>query len=267
MKTEPLFGANGMDDLVALLRAAGMTSAPSGSWNYPMADEWTKATLRCNELDPGSWFKRIVREASGRTDAKDDLVKSVIESCEIAEGVALFVSLKWKAGKITYLSAQVFVTLSADLIEFFNGADSDSRYYRLDFSSEERGNLFDHPFPHLHTIPEGSPRLPWHFRPNITPIFSFLEFVFINHQYERWKRWLIQEHKKKFSYPSTDDQPLMEDVFESFKEPNSWSRVTDGNRLIQELKAAAIEKLETLSEAALPIDPTLLPFNYWSELT
>ena len=190
------FGVKGVTRCLSELDPGKITS---GTKSFPLNLEWKNTNLKCDEDDPGEWFVRIVREASKMSSIQDLEVRSVIESCQLAKGLAAFASLSWKRGAITYLSMQVFATPGISLENYFDGGEclidgkpAVPRYYRLDFSPSERGNLFDHPFPHIHSIPDGSPRFPWTFSPSVFPALSFLEFVIANHQYDSWKQWLIE---------------------------------------------------------------------------
>ena len=260
MTEEPLFGIEGT---LLYLVALNPGRRPSGTCGFPMAREWENASLRCDEEDPGDWFKRIVRQVAGDADAHIDAVKAVLESCELADGLAVFATLSWDHGKITHFSMQVFVTPGTDLSGFLNGDECVPCYYRLDFSPRERGDLFSHPFAHVHSKPDGPPRFPWPFQPNSYLPLSFLEFVIINHHYEYWKRWLFFEHDKRFS-SIPEDEPPLKDLFDLFQDEDQWSQLPERERLVRQIKRAARMSIEEHSRDLPVIDPEYLKLNYWT---
>lgn len=93
---------------------------------------------------------------------------------------------------------QVFILENCEFINFCSQEDYDDLklknkfkvyYYRLDYHPDSVGQIFAEPLPHIHTNVKHGFRFNMSYEKDDF-IFTFLESIFINHYYEKWKLWI-----------------------------------------------------------------------------
>jgi len=102
------------------------------------------------------------------------------------------------------LSAIVSKNPRNTLIDLYNHRDIEDgikkmkvsqslQYYRLDFDMNEPLDPFSHPHIHVHTCPNGEPRFPFLHNDKFPYIIlAFIEFIYLNHFYDEWYRWVLE---------------------------------------------------------------------------
>jgi hypothetical protein len=256
MSDNPLLGSEGISRFLLALHP---NSRPQGTNRFPNQNHWKDLSLRRDESDPRKWLGIMIANAI-EAGCQDDI--EAIDSFEITDGLAVFASMTWNSHQIVHLSVQCLVTSGLSLFEYIYGEECPTQYYRLDYSLEERGSLFNHPFPHIHTLVDGSPRLGIHCDPYIFPALPFLEKVFIEHFYDKWSAWLTKEHSKYFPDSSSSSSPSMGEYFEAYRSQEAWNQQVSTRRKIRELKLSSEMSLLNRSEGFPYIDPNCLQLNW-----
>jgi hypothetical protein len=262
MKADAIFGASGMINLSAALRPH---RGRQGECRFPVATEWRNVGLTCNHSNPRWFFVQLIRAATACPNPDRNAVRGAIESCQLDEGVAVFMELKWEGSLITRCSIQVIVAPDRDLETLYWRRRCKGVYYRLDYSMEERGKLFDHPFPHVHSVPDGAPRFHFPVRSRVFLPFALLEFVMMNRHYEKWWDWIQKEYQQLNPGEVPDDELTPQEMAEAYKEDSTWRRIdaTQRNQFLTLLREASRRALEGESEGYPMIDPELSALNYW----
>ncbi len=261
MQVEPLFGTPGMITVLASFRRH---NGQAGTAKFPTAPEWRGVGHTCNSESPREFFVRLVGEAEASGHSDD---ANAIQSCQLADGVAIFIQLEWSGERLLKCSIQAVAAPGSDLETLYLDGNSQGVYYRFDYSVQERGCLFDHPFPHVHSVPEGGPRFPFRIPAGVFPPLAFLEFVMINHGYENWSRWILSEYSKRYSGEVPDNEPTPEQLIEAYKVESDWLRIDENYRarFISRLKHSSRDALLSLSVGYPLIDSENCTVNYWHE--
>lgn len=248
--------------MIALLASFRPHHGQNGITKFPFSPEWIGANHTCNNESPRNFFVRLVNDATPSGSVNKAIA---IQNCELVDGVAVFGHLEWKGERLLKCSIQAVVAPESDLETFYLKDSIQGIYYRFDYSVSERGRLFDHPFPHIHCVPDGGPRFPFRIHSNVFPPLQFLEFVMINHGYEKWSRWIISEYAKRYPEEIPDDYPTPEQILEAYKVESDWLRIDKNlrNRFIDRLKRSSIDALLSLSVGYPLIDPEYYANNYW----
>lgn len=90
------------------------------------------------------------------------------------------------AGEIIEASCTAISCKSENIIRCQN--DDKLEYYRLDFDTEDIGELFSHSYPHIHPNKDSQARLGWNIGSK-TPIFDFFESFVIQFDVDSWIEW------------------------------------------------------------------------------
>ncbi len=89
----------------------------------------------------------------------------------------------------------------------------------------------------------------------------------INHDYDKWSRWILNEYSKRYPGEVPDDEPTPEQILEAYKVESDWLRI-DANyraRFISRLKHSSIDSFLSLSVGYPLIDPEHYAVNYWHD--
>lgn len=144
----------------------------------------------------GSWY-------APKRQAPAALLLKLLESFEseealrrdsLTEHILVLASVTWaEPGVLRSFSLQGFVVEELTLLEVYQRKSTSSarvHYYRCDHHPTLLGELFSHPTPHIHTYGDDSPRFAFPWTGN--PIASFLEFLYLNHDYDTWCEWAYE---------------------------------------------------------------------------
>lgn len=255
---EPFLGSQGIENL--RFAFAGR-NRPSGECRFP---QWGEVEFGCSSADPAVFIRQVLEDAASVQNIDQ---ASAIEQCEIAPGLAVFIEFEWDNHILTRCSAQAVAIPNGSIADLFLNEPPTALYYRFDFSVKERGNLFDHPFPHVHTHYDGSPRFPCLPKGDAFPLFYWLEFLMLNHHYNLWERWAINQFRfsadTRLSTP--DREP--EDFLLAFPQQEDWNAIPEPERATFITAAKTALRNATAAKAndfpKLPAE--LLSLNYWSE--
>jgi len=261
MSHEEIFGTAGMINFVAAL---SHVRNGYGDTKFPAATEWRDVNFRCTEAKPRDFFVRLINEAVEHGFLDD---AKAIESCELDEGIALFMEMTWSGDRLLRCSVQIVAALGQDLETLYVDDECDGVYYRFDYAINERGQLFDHPFPHIHSVPDGAPRFPFAITKEVFPPLTFIEFAMINHSYESWRDWILFVYASRNPGDVPENENTPEEFFESFKDELKWLSIDESkrNRFLKLLKEASKEALKAISGDLPKIDSDHLMLNYWQD--
>jgi len=263
MNTEAMFGTDGMIRFIAALRNRRDTPETEDC-RFPIADEWKTVDLTCTDDNARNFFVRLIDDAVSSGSCTDT---QAIESCQLDEGVALFMELKWRGDQILHCSIQVVATPESDLETLYLDEACRGVYYRFDYSIDERGKLFDHPFPHVHSVSEGAPRFQFPIRCRAFPPFAFIEFVMINHHYEKWLGWVLGKYAEMYPGDIPENERTPDELLEAYKEEVEWLKIDESERgrFLRRFKSASTDAIESKSANYPRINPDHLALNYWQE--
>jgi len=152
-----------------------------------------------------TWFRRVIGD-----DAADDRIMD----CALEDGLAFFGKLTWRDGVILEGSFQALVIKDTDLVTYYSEDNHKAQYYRFDIHPQKPGKLFAEPHPHIHCIPDGAPRFPFCWHPTESCLVAFLEFIYRNHFYKKWFKWVRSMSARSVS----DDR--MEEIIGVFENEN-----------------------------------------------
>jgi len=255
---EPFLGYHGIDNLRYVF---SVRNRPRGACRFP---DWTDVDFDCNDSDPARFFSELLTRAS---DTLHTEKCGLVEQCEIAPGLGAFIEFSWEECTLTRCSAQSVVVPNGTLGELLSSQAPRAVYYRFDFSIKERGNLFDHPFPHAHSYFDGEPRFPMPMQDNSFPLFRWLEFLMLNHHYPLWLNW-AKDKCNSSAVPglrTPDREP--EDFFKVFPKASDWNDIP-----LDERDAFVGAAKRTLHNAIIStaadfpkIPDEYLALNYWSQ--
>ncbi len=112
--------------------------------------------------------------------------------------------IHWKDKEfIDYIKVEVFILLKNTLEDFYfdyeenKSIDFPIIYYCLEMDYNCLGPLFKEPIPHIHTKPSKEPRFPLMIEKNINPLVQFFEFIYLNHFYDKWRKWAKRIYEMK----------------------------------------------------------------------
>ena len=265
MTTDAMFGTEGMIRFIHALRERRDT-AETEECRFPIADEWRAVNFTCTDDNPRDFFVKLVNEAASSGFCTD---AGAIDSCQLDEGVALFMDLKWKGDQILRCSIQVVATPERDLETLFLNEESRGVYYRFDYSIDERGKLFDHPFPHVHSVSDGAPRFQFPIRGRAFPPFAFIEFVLIHHHYDTWLKWVLGKYAERYPGDIPENERTPDELLDAYKEEVEWLKIDEAERarFLKRLKRASMDAIESKSANYPRINPDHLALNYWQDHT
>ncbi len=218
----------GVSNALAILDAQGGTD---GASHFPN-QRAVSAEFRITDGEPISkWFERCVDGAMGRD----------VGPCEIETNIALLASIRRSGGHVRKACIQVLVNANGSLADVYLGdPKADARYYRLDLDVDSPGRLFREPQPHVHCTPAQEPRFPWQSLATGSAVLDFIEFIYLNHAYDRWVAFARE------SYDEDRRQRHLDSNFEALQEAYDAGMVAsaagiyreDVNRLRDLLTAA-----------------------------
>jgi hypothetical protein len=189
----PLFSSPGVVNVIGTLKSH---RRPSGSAHFPWVDGWTGDNIRVKVIDENTtdmqavlqgWFMKLIGPAA--------TARQRIDECGIDDNVACFAAVAWNNNILEFCRMQVLVTKGGNLMDFYRASNSDvtANYYRLELDPYQPGPMFTEPQPHVHTVPSGSPRFAFFSQVDEFLPLSFLEFIYLNHQAEKWRIWARNE--------------------------------------------------------------------------
>lgn len=223
---------------------------PEGTVGFPYGVEWPETDLRVapNETVE-EWFRRVVGERKPERR---------IEKCAIEDNAAFFARVQWSETGIDFCRLQMLVTEGGDLMDLYLGSGNvTGTYYRLDLDVAAPGPIFKEPLPHIHCIPDGSPRFP--FVPVVNEFLpiTFLEFVYLNHFHDKWVAWAESECSARGGALPFDG------IVEHFNSGTIVSKLEDFRTHLKALKTL----LSAAKRERIPNPPKLhncvADLNYW----
>lgn len=120
--------------------------------------------------------------------------ENALQRDALTERMLVLASVTWaQPSVVRSFSLQALVVDELTLLEVYRQKSVGSarvHYYRCDHHPTFLGNLFSHPTPHIHTYSDDSPRFAFPWTGN--PIASFLEFLYLNHDYDTWCEWAYE---------------------------------------------------------------------------
>ena len=175
-----------------------------GNLAFPFCQGWDES-LRVGDSETlQRWFRRII----GGVENAD----SRIGQCAVNDDLAFFGRVRWNSEGIDFCTLQALVTMGGSLVDFYldeSGSNPRAAYYRLDLDLSAPGPLFKEALPHVHCVPDGSPRFAFVCSDEYLPI-TFLEFIYLNHFHDDWLTWARSEVSRR------DDELPLERIVESF---------------------------------------------------
>jgi hypothetical protein len=162
----------------ALLNLRGRGGGKKGRGTFPA--EIAGQDLRVRDEEPADdWFRRIV----------NDCLAGDVERCRIEDNLALFLQLAWGHDRIHGVRCQAFAVVGGTLAEVYDGDSSPTRYLRFDYDKDEFGEVFSHPFPHVHAQPDDAPRFPLRPSDPRLALIEFFEFLYLSFNHRVWLEW------------------------------------------------------------------------------
>ncbi|GEM_PF-3328178 len=131
------------------------------------------------------WFKRLV----------DGSLKGRPEAAAMEDRMAVFAHMGVSQDRIHTASIQVLI-VAEDLCSFYLDPSEKHWYLRMDYDPACLGELFNHPQPHVHTSPHGTPRFVLPCLPSGNAIGDFFDFVYRNFFHEQWLGWARHAFEK-----------------------------------------------------------------------
>lgn len=187
----------------------------------------------------GSWY-------APKREPPSKLLLKLFESFEsenalnrdaLTDRMLVLASVTWaEPGILRSFSLQGFVVEELTLLEVYKSRSTGSarvHYYRCDHHPTELGELFSHPTPHIHTYSDDSPRFPFPWTGN--PIASFLEFLYLNHDYGTWREWAYEVCLDERQDDVFDELASMSKLgeFSQLMKPDYVAQLTALRRLLQ----------------------------------
>ena len=256
----PLFGCEGMINFLTCIRPS-----PGGpvSSRFPSGEEWRDVGFSCEQKNPREFLRRLIGEACTAGSITED---AAINACELSPGLAIFMEAQSTGDRLDRCSVQaVAAPPGVTITDFWLTDEGQGTYCRLDYSIEERGSLFDHPFPHVHIAPEGPPRFPFSINSNVFPALSFLEFLLASYSHDDWTAWLLQQLGRHYPGETPDDERTADELLELYKSRATWEAVDQQVRFsfLTRLKKASKHTLEEVSAEFPKMRVDDLNLNYW----
>ena len=199
----------------------------------------------------GSWYapKRqlpaaLLLKLLESFESADALTRDVL-----TERILVLASVRWaEPGVLRAFSLQGFVVEELTLLDVYRQKCTGSarvHYYRCDHHPTMLGELFSHPTPHIHTYGDDSPRFAFPWTGN--PIASFLEFLYLNHDYDTWCEWAYEvccDERKDEVFEELARLSKLGEFAQLMKEPHV-GHLADLRRLLQSKRGGEMRcKLE-----------------------
>lgn len=215
----------------------------------------------------------LARDISLRTSPKESLhqwfVRVVdifggIEKCSISDNMACVGSVHWEDGIVTYANLQILAVKVGNIEDYYLSSKDDngfqSQYFRMEYDSTMPGPFFKEPLPHVHTIPDREPRFPLRLTSSKTMIVDFLEFLYLNYQYDKWYMWAREIWKKN---NIDDDEGIFDTICKAYEKGQIEVIKKKYADAIQRLKNMLKWEKEEISKclACLPDVVSLLNYN------
>ncbi|MBL9155794.1 MAG: hypothetical protein JNK37_25180 [Verrucomicrobiales bacterium] len=232
-------------------------------YRFPSGAEWKDIGFTCVEDNPREFLERLIHEACIAGEILDDVA---VRACELAPGLAIFMEVQSTGDLLDRCSVQaVAAPPGITITDFLLNDEIRGAYCRLDYSIMERGNLFDHPFPHVHIVHEGPPRFPFYINPKVFPALSFIEFLLANYSYDNWTAWLLQELGRHYPAETPDEELTADELLERYKSRTAWEAVEERIRdaFLKKLRNATKLTLEEVSVDFPKMRLDDLGLSYW----
>ena len=107
----------------------------------------------------------------------------------VEDNLAILLAIFGDKKKFHSIHCQAFAVVDGTLDDVYQGVARTVRYLRLDYDNEEIGDLFSHPYPHIHTQPGDAPRLPLIPCNLSCTLIDFLEGLYLNFAHRTWMGW------------------------------------------------------------------------------
>jgi len=191
MNSSPRFMSHGVERVLHELQPWG---SPEGTRFFPNA--LGQDPPRTESRKPWHrWLRECVDLLKSKANFACD--RDALNAFAVRPDLAVFAKARWE--NKTELAAATVQALKCEgtLEDLLRGPVPNAYYFRLDFDREKLGALFSHPFPHVHVIPEGLPRLPAPVGPSGNVIVDFLEWVFLQCHHGEWLEWAKEMWKQE----------------------------------------------------------------------
>jgi hypothetical protein len=160
-----------------------LVSMEKGQWSsgrafFPVEIEGEDVRVAPGQ-DAADWFRHCVQ-----TYFRED-----VQVCAVEDNLALLLAIFGDKKKVHSIHCQAFAVVDGTLADVDQGIARTVRYLRLDYDNEEIGDLFSHPYPHVHAQPGDTPRFPLiPCNPRCT-LIDFLEGLYLNFAHRTWMQW------------------------------------------------------------------------------
>jgi len=224
---------------------------------------------QCSAKENGDKRREPLPHGQMLHDLLVERFNDTLDTHKLTNNLLVLASVDWLArNSLRGFQLQVFVTVDCSLedVALFKEdecAQADVHYYRFECDLAAPGSIFKEPFPHVHTRAEDEPRFPFLAAPDDNPILSFLEFIYMNQEHEKWMRWA----RRICSVRGT----LLDDLDEMETVHDAGCSIQDADAL---LGTSAVEKLDRIREALWEAKSTSFPWvldrlaghalTYWS---
>ncbi len=160
-----------------------LVSMEKGQWSrgrafFPAEIEGQDVRVAPGE-EAADWFRRCVRTHFGQD----------VHVCAVEDNLAVLLAIFGDKRKFHSIHCQAFAVVDGTLADVYGGVARTVRYLRLDYDNEEIGDLFSHPYPHIHAQPGDAPRLPLIPCNPACTLVDFLEGLYLNFAHRTWMRW------------------------------------------------------------------------------
>ena len=231
---------------------------------------------------PDNPFKQNDTNENVKIKAEDELYDWFLRSVNSVGGlewvfhddkIVIFPYVSIKNDFIVNMSFQVLATINCSILDYRDRKDKCSAaYFRLDYHPKEIGKIFSHPMPHIHISNKYDARIPFAIASPMTCILDFIEFLYINFDYEKWLSWAKKVWRKSLTC-SLADPYKNEDCFDIIQEGFEQGRIMDdvfmdkyGESIRKFRQKLFNEKKEKAAKLfRIPTNCTLINYLGWSD--
>lgn len=256
--SEPFLGYPGVENLRHVF---SVHINKPGCRRFP---KWSGVSFECEHSEPREFFLDIIEQAECILGIDR---QTLLGQCEVAPGLAVFIEFSWCEKSLIQCSAQAVVVTNGTMTELLSAQPPRALYYRFDFSIGERGNLFDHPFPHAHSYFDGAPRFPFGNGNTSFPLFHWLEFLMLNHHYPLWLNWAKEQCNGSQVAGLRTAVRNSSDFFDDFPDEAKWNSIPSNERdaFVRAAKQTLHEATNSVAAAFPTIPKEFLNLNYWTQ--
>lgn len=223
--------------------------APSGITYFPQAAVKEEHIRVKNHNDLRPWFLRCANDVGGP------------EFLTVEDNIVIVGKSQWGTNGLVAVSAQALVLIDTTFDDYYLTDDTfQVQYFRLDLDLPQPGPLFCEPQPHLHTNPTEEPRMVFSCTSDRTLIVDFIEFLYLNYDFKKWKSWAkkVWEREKKFPL----DQDPFDRIVLAYANPKTSALLQNFGQHINDLREVLRKEKCRVAESLHPIAPDAHALNY-----